>query len=306
MTGGIMRNGLFVWASLVAALAADQAAGQTPLADTTGHYAVVMEMDPSLPDHTVYRPADLAAVTAPLPVVSFGNGGCMNVGSAYQPLLGEVAAHGYLVVASGPIIEAPAEPAPGAPLVQSTNESLLAVIDWAMAENERAGSRYRGRLDTDRIAVAGHSCGGLQAIAVGADPRVDAVLIFNSGIIRGGIPTADGGTRQPAGYLPASEADLARLHTPLLYVIGGETDQAYRSAETDFEQITHVPVFNANLPVGHGGTWREPQGGAMGAVAIAWLDWQLKTDAAAGARFDGEACGLCKDPAWTVKRRNWR
>jgi len=302
----MMRLGWTIAVSLVVALLAERVVGQTPLAGTLGRYAAVMEMDPSLPDHTVYRPADLAAVTEPLPVVSFGNGGCMNVGSAYQALLGEIASHGYLVVASGPIVEAPAEPAAGAPLVQSTNESLREAIDWASAENERAGSRYRGRVDTDRIAVAGHSCGGLQAIAVGADPRVDAVLIFNSGIIRGGIPTADGGTRQPAGYLPASEADLLNLHTPLLYVIGGETDQAYRSAETDFAQIEHVPVFNANLSVGHGGTWREPRGGAMGAVAIDWLDWQLRGDAGAGKRFDGDPCGLCKDPAWTVKRRNWR
>ena len=132
------------------------------------------------------------------------------------------------------------------------------------------------------------------------------VLVLNSGIIRGGIPTPDGGTRQPAGYLPASDADLPKLHTPMLYLIGGEKDQAYRGAEGDFEAIQKVPVFNANTPVGHGGTWQQPGGGAMGKVAIDWLNWRLKGDAAAAKTFNGDPCGLCKDAAWTVKRKNWK
>ena len=132
------------------------------------------------------------------------------------------------------------------------------------------------------------------------------VLVLNSGIIRGGIPTPDGGTRQPAGYLPASDADLPKLHTPMLYLIGGEKDQAHRGAEGDFEAIQKVPVFNANTPVGHGGTWRQPGGGAMGKVAIDWLNWRLKGDAEAAKTFNGDPCGLCKDTAWTVKRKSWK
>ena len=192
------------------------------------------------------------------------------------------------------------------PFEQSKTESLVKAIDWAIAENARKGSPYYGRIDTTKVAVAGQSCGGLQAIAVGADPRVTTVMVLNSGIIRGGIPTPDGGTRQPAGYLPASDADLPKLHTPMLYLIGGEKDQAHRGAEGDFEAIQKVPVFNANTPVGHGGTWRQPGGGAMGKVAIDWLNWRLKGDAEAAKTFNGDPCGLCKDTAWTVKRKNWK
>jgi len=284
------------------------ALAQTNIAGTSGPYAAIMEVDATLSDHTIYRPADLSQVDGRLPIVSFGNGGCATDGSRYLAFLGEVASHGYLVVASGPIggqSVSQTSPATSGP-VQSTTESLIEAIDWAIAENLRAGSQYRGRIDAEMVAVSGHSCGGLQAIAVGADPRVDTVLVFNSGIIRGGIPTPDGGVRQPAGYLPAAEADLDNLHTPTLYVIGGETDQAHRGAEGDFNQILSVPVFNANLPVGHSGTWREPRGGRMGAVAIAWLDWQLKGDAVAGQRFNGSPCGLCSETDWSVKRKNWR
>jgi len=281
---------------------------QTLISSTSGRYAAVMEMDPTLPDHTIYRPVDLSLVDGKLPIVSFGNGGCINVGSLYQAFLGEVASHGYLVVASGPIVPEPtslSSPDASRP-AQSKTESLLQAIDWAIAENQRGESPYQARIDADGIAVGGHSCGGLQAIAVGADSRVDTVLVLNSGIIRGGIPTPDGGTRQPAGYLPATEADIENLHTPVLYVIGGETDQAHRGAEGDFEQIRSVPVFNANLPVGHGGTWQEPKGGRMGAVVVSWLDWQLKGDAEAGETFNGAPCGLCSEVDWSVKRKNWR
>jgi hypothetical protein len=293
-----------VYTALLSSLAnAADAQNTESLSGTSGRYAAVMEMDKTLADHTVYRPAEISKVQGKLPVVSFGNGGCINIGSAFKTLLGEVASHGYLAIATGPI-----GPPAGGPSgrEQSKTESLVKAIDWAIAENARKGSPYYGRIDTTKIAVAGQSCGGLQAIAVGADPRVTTVLVLNSGIIRGGIPTPDGGTRQPAGYLPASDADLPKLHTPMLYLIGGEKDQAHRGAEGDFEAIQKVPVFNANTPVGHGGTWGQPGGGAMGKVVIDWLNWRLKGDDAAAKTFNGDPCGLCKDTAWTVKRKNWK
>ena len=292
------------------------------LSGTSGRYVARMEMDATLPDHTVYRPADLSKVQGKLPIVSFGNGGCVNIGSAFKTLLGEVASHGYLAIATGPIGPEPAFPPPrppaagaappaglppgGMPFEQSKTESLVKAIDWAIAENARKGSPYYGRIDTTKVAVAGQSCGGLQAIAVGADPRVTTVMVLNSGIIRGGIPNADGTTRPPAGYLPATDADLPKLHTPMLYLIGGEKDQAHRGAEGDFEAIQKLPVFNANTPVGHGGTWRQPGGGAMGKVTLDWLNWQLKGDKEAAKTFNGDPCGLCKDAAWAVKRKNWK
>lgn len=195
---------------------------------------------------------------------------------------GEVASHGYLVVATGPIGEESASQPDAAQDAQPKTESFVQTIDWAIAENQRSGSPYRSHIDSENIAVAGDSCGGLQAVAVGVDPRVGTVPVFNSGIIRGGIPTPDGDTRQPAGYVPATEADLEDLHTPVLDLIGGECDQAHRGSERDFEQTPAVPVFNANLPVGRGDTWQQPRGDRTGAVAISWLDWHLIAPNAAG------------------------
>lgn len=116
---------------------------------------------------------------------------------------------------------------------QAPTEAMLEAIEWAVAENAREGSVLEGKLAADRIAVAGHSCGGLQAIASGADSRVNT------------------------------------------------------------------------MPIGHCGTWREPAGGRMTEILVAWLGWQLKDEESAAAMFIREPCGLCGGADWAVKRKNW-
>ena len=73
----------------------------------------------------------------------------------------------------------------------------------------------------------------------------------------------------------------------------------------DFKRISHVPAAIANLPVGHGGTFNEPNGGAAASVAVSWLNWQLRGDAQSAKRFVGEDCGLCKDTQWSLQRRQF-
>ncbi len=274
---------------------------------TLGPHQVEMIVDPNLPGHAVFRPADLAGLSDPVPFIAFGNGGCINHGNRFGILLAEVASHGYVLTAPGPILAADGQPAgpAGARPEQSDPGQMIDAIDWAVAQSNQEGGKYEGKMDISNIAVMGQSCGGLEAIAAGADERVSTVLVFNSGIIRGSIPNPDGTVRQPAGYLPATEEDLVNIHTPILYLIGGETDQAYRGAEGDFQDIEGVPVFNANLDVGHGGTWRQPNAGVMGQVALDWLDWQLKDDRESGRTFTGGDCGLCRDDSWVVKTKNF-
>ena len=60
----------------------------------------------------------------------------------------------------------------------------------------------------------------------------------------------------------------------------------------------------ANLNVGHGGTFMDPNGGREASVAVSWLDWQPKGDAHAARRFVGADCGLCNDPDWNVDSKN--
>jgi hypothetical protein len=56
---------------------------------------------------------------------------------------------------------------------------------------------------------------------------------------------------------------LEKIHTPTLYLLGGESDIAYKNGMDDFRRINHVPVFVANMDVGHGGTYSQPYGGRI-------------------------------------------
>ena len=269
-----------------------------------GPYAVTVETDPSLPTHTLYRPTDLAPFAGgKLPIVAFGEGGCANVGRAFQGFLTEIASHGFMVIATGPQ-DAPLPDysaiKPGAPLppmVMTHDSQLIDAIDWAIAQNGRADGRFRDRLDVKAIAVMGQSCGGLQAIAVSGDPRIKTSVIWNSGVFAAfpkGLPKMS----------DASKDSLKAFHAPVAYFIGGPTDIAYANAEDDFQRIQGVPLFMGDLNVGHMGTYGQPNGGWFGEVGAAWLAWRLKGDERAGRMFAGPACGLCTDPAWTIKKKN--
>jgi hypothetical protein len=98
---------------------------------------------------------------------------------------------------------------------------------------------------------------------------------------------------------------LQAIHTPVIYILGGPKDIAYENGMDDFRRITHVPVAVASLPVGHGGTFNEPNGGAAASVAVSWLNWQLRGDVQSAKRFAGEECELCKDAQWSLQRKQF-
>ena len=293
-----------------AAMEAEMAA-YNKLPDTvgTGKYPALKEMVPSLPDHVIYRPADLSKLgNLKLGVLAWGNGGCAKDGAGSRLHLAEIASHGYLAIASGTILSGPGAPANaapppagppagGIPPAGTVAKSLREAIDWAVAENTRQGSPYFGRIDPQLIAVSGWSCGGIQALEIAPDPRVRAVIIHNSGIFNAGM------NRMPG--MDMDKAQLQKLHTPVIYILGGPTDIAYLNGMDDFKQITKVPALVANLDVGHGGTFTKPNGGAAASVAVSWLNWQLRGDKEAAKRFVGADCGLCKDSLWKVERKNF-
>jgi hypothetical protein len=280
-----------------------------------GPYAVSVIAEPTLMTHTVYRPTDLSAFTGAdrLPIIAWGNGACSNAGLLFSRFLGQIASHGFLVIASGPK-DAPLpafasqlpdqasltpDPSAGIEAGRTTDEDLIRAIDWAIAENARGGSPYAGRIDPEKVAVMGQSCGGLQATAVAGDPRIKTVVIWNSGVF------PDGANRG-SGLSGATKASLAAFHTPVAYFLGGPSDIAYANGKDDFERLTTVPAFFGSIRSGHGGTYMHPGGGWFGEVGVAWLQWQLKGDRAAARWFEGADCTLCANPVWEVSKKNMR
>ncbi len=277
-----------------------------------GRYEVTIEADPSLPTHTIYRPADLSSFKGKtaLPIVSWGNGACANVGTLFKVFLTQVASHGYLAISIGPK-DAPlpafaggprpstATPSatPSIPVASSKDEQMIDAINWAVKENDRKDSPYYRRLDPKKIAVMGQSCGGLQTIASYSDPRVKTSVVWNSGTF------PEGGNSPAISLSGARKASLAKFHAPVAYFNGGPSDVAHPNSEDDFKRIT-VPVFKGELNVGHGGTFRHPGAGWFGEVGVAWLDWQLKGDQKAAQYFVGKDCTLCTNPIWKIEKKN--
>ena len=261
----------------------------------TGSYKAIMKEEPSLAAHTVFAPQNLKAFSAqkPLPVLVWGNGACSNSPWEHYRFLNEIASHGYIVLATG-YIPMDDEPYRGE---MSKSEQQIESIDWIIAQNADPKSPYYQKVDTRHICVAGMSCGGLQSLFNCADSRISALMICNSGLFN------QQNANQAVGGMPMPPKEkLKEIHTPIIYILGGETDIAYGNGMDDFHRIDHVPAIAVNYPVGHGGTYREPHGGEFTIPALAWLDWQLKGDKEAAKMFLGKDCGLLKREKWTIEK----
>jgi hypothetical protein len=265
----------------------------------SGAEPAIVYSDEALPTHTIYRPARLAGR---YPVVLWGNGSCVNSNFGYREFLAEVASHGFIVLAIGPHRDSPAPRAPRPadpadwPPFETRYSQMLDALDWIAAENDRQGSPLLGKVAVDKVAVMGHSCGGLQAVKASVDPRVTTAVVLNSGMM------ADDDQYMRRHELERSI--LAEMHAPIAYFIGGESDIAHPNAEQDWQALQKLGLtaINANMDVGHGATYSLPNGGPFARGPLAWLQWQLKGDAQAQALFVGADCGFCADSDWTLRR----
>lgn len=263
----------------------------------SGRHKAVAVRERSLPDFVVYRPMNLdAAMTVgrlgmfatgqpkkeKLPVLIFCNGGCMDTSIGYENMLTDIASYGYVVVAIGELqMMAQHEKD------QHTPSSMVKrALDWICSP----ASPYYNYIDTEKIAAAGHSCGGAQVLANAADPRLKTYLILNAGM--GKMTMADAGAKS-----------LKNLHGPILYLVGGTSDVAWQNAQQDYKAIKRVPVVLAdNTQSGHGGTYEQPNGGANARMVRAWLDWQLKGRQENEKLFiDGDLTGY---DGFTIQHKN--
>jgi Chlorophyllase enzyme len=72
----------------------------------------------------------------------------------FANFLNEIASHGFFIVANGP--------ATGNQLGgMTTYRELIKSIDWL----EKSPQAKKWKLDTTKLAVAGQSCGGLEAVS---------------------------------------------------------------------------------------------------------------------------------------------
>src|SRR5687767_7716474 len=103
-----MKSFVALALSLLVPCAAAQDNHAQPDTTGTGRFPALKEEVASLPDHVVYRPANLTQLgAARLGLYVFGNGACSNDGASSRLHLLEIASHGYLAIAPGRIRSGP-------------------------------------------------------------------------------------------------------------------------------------------------------------------------------------------------------
>jgi len=250
-----------------------------------------VEQVAGLPDHNIYRPADLEATGAPLPLIVWGNGGCVRYDAVWSDLLTTWASGGFVVVTH-------TVPASGAdPTAHpTTTADLAAMIDWAAAENDRAGSPYAGRLDLDRVVAAGNSCGGIIALGLAsADSRVQAVFVLS------------GSSVPPGASAEAAAAIMGNILVPVGYVVGGPEDIASVYAKQDYEVLpAGVPAYIAARFEGdHRTVSTEPDIlRDVAAISTRWIDFALFGNPSVRRELLENPCDDCAPGTWTVEAKN--
>jgi hypothetical protein len=261
----------------------------TATATGSGPHKVVVELnaDPGINEGTIYRPMDLGGEKK-FPIFVWGEGGCQQNGTSNLAVMGEIASHGYFIVADG-LPSGTGGRGMGSNTVDM-GKPLIAYIDWAVAENEKPCSAYYQSLDTTKIASNGFSCGGLMAAGTAGDPRITTWGITSSGLFS------------------ADAAFYMTVHTPVLVLLGGPDDIAYENGVRDYDNLaplgTPIAFFSKNGS-NHGGDLMNGTGD-FSKINLAWLNWWLKDDLTETGKglLHGSTCTYCMDSTWEYKSMN--
>jgi hypothetical protein len=220
----------------------------------------------------------------------------------------QLASQAIVVIAQGAPGNATASYDSYATVPHSTASMLIDAIDWASAN---AGKGNWSHLDASRVAVAGQSCGGLEAYSAGTDKRVSMYGIFNSGGNLTGTVTGAGakGITKPVFYFLGGTTDIAysAVSLPFLtlniirsgYFCEGCTMLMMQQGTADYAALpAGTPACKGNLPVGHGGTYNEVNGGKIGVAASYFFQWMLRGNVTASQWFTSPTMAVAD--GWSV------
>ncbi|KAL5114550.1 hypothetical protein ACEQ8H_007583 [Pleosporales sp. CAS-2024a] len=227
--------------------ARQQGSGAGPYAPGT------YKTDSSLQGHTIYYPTKSTG-TEKMPVLVWGNGACSTDGRSNSALLQNIASYGFLAIAEG-------GPNGGG---SSSAQTMRQAIDWV---TQNAGQGSYANVDASKIMAAGFSCGGVEAMDNIWDSRVDTIGVISSGLLQNQTAAKD-------------------WRKPVLFVLGGTGDIAYENGERDFKNLAAgVPSWKGNIPVGHGGTLGDADGGRFGKAILNWMLWTMKNSTQGASYF---------------------
>ncbi|MBN1654955.1 MAG: hypothetical protein JXA30_14390 [Deltaproteobacteria bacterium] len=218
------------------------------------------DMDQSI--YTIFRPACMKEGEK-YPVITWANGTCGYI-HGYAALLSHLASHGYVIIASNSTYT-------GTP---PTNTVQLRSLDYAEALNADPNSIYYQKLDLDKIGAMGHSQGAGATASAASDPRVKALIFWNSGV----------SNNKP--FLNVSgERDLGDIGA------SGMATRTNGATQPGAWVYYHQVLVTGGTATGHLVLMQQPE--RVVDVNLAWWNWQLKGDQEAKKMFIGDNCGFC-------------
>jgi len=246
----------------------------------------------ALPDlkFNVYYPRDIMERKTPVPVISWGNGGCMTFDWMSTTLLERWAAAGFVVVTYN-------DPTGNnqSAGVDALTAAQVRMLDWAEKANAEGG-RFAGKLDTERMVVGGNSCGGITAFkAAWADKRPKAIFIVS------------GSAEFPGVTEEVRKASAGRVKLPTLYVVGGPEDIARNQVRLEYESLPPgLPAVLIERSSGdHLAVSNDPDiQREEAAMAINWFRAILYRDKVAANELTTKGCAACDPKVWSVRSKN--
>src|SRR5690554_4846637 len=211
------------------------------------------------------------------PILIWGNGTRANT-FAYQDLLQHWATYGVVVVAAL---------TPEAGTGREMRACLEHILNLNGGQVLRGNNPFRGRLNPNRIAAAGHSQGAGGAIMLGRDMRITTTIALQPYVL--GLGHSLFAARDQSG--------------PMLLMSGTEDTMAspHANQQVVFDDanvpVTWLTLQGANhlAPMFHGGAYRGPM--------TARIRWKLWGDDDAARVFEGPDCLLCREETWTIQTK---
>jgi len=216
--------------------------------------------------YTVFKPACMKEGET-YPLITWANGTC-GYTHGYSMLLGAIAAHGYVIVATNSTMTA-----------GTTGLNGVAVqvngINYAEAINALPNHPLYQRIDLNNIGAMGHSQGAGATASTGSDPRVKALILWNKGTsnlkpflnVSGERDLSDTGVAAfPNGTNGASQPGAWLYHLSVLHTGGGSTGHLVNMMQPD----------------------------RCIRFAVRWWDYWLKGDPTAREEWAGD-CAFCED-----------
>ncbi len=234
-----------------------------PSTESTSFGVAKTELTYSGKKQIVYYPDNIKNSTKTYPAIVWANG-TMCPPSMYDGLLRELAKGGYIVVANEDTMAAD-----GSAQIQS--------IDFIIAENGKADSIFCGKVNAEKIGVAGHSQGGRSSVnAAVKDSRIDCVLSL-------------------AGSNYQEEAELLKAPTFFVAGTGDMIVDAGMWIKPAYEVCQGTAVYASLKGATHTRCCTNPTD--YSGYAVLWFNAWLKNDKSAMDAFKAGGT-LSKDTSW--------